>query len=132
MEKKKVVNKIKIKVGRFTVEVGNKDVMSQSQDDKKDDKRGEIFLGSIPILAYEIHVDFFLSMSLSAGYTLKTNKMLISLKGWVDVKTKIAVETVIKFTGEIKGKIIGAESTCGFNTSPISFSKSDSKITISS
>ena len=131
LKNSKVVNKIKIKAGSFTVYVGNENGLSQSKTDSNKDTRGDLLLGTFPIAAYEIHIDIKLSMSLSAGVTLKTKKILVTLSGAVELKAEIVVGTFIKFTAGVKGKIIGASFTCGFNTSPISFSKSDSKITLS-
>ena len=132
LSKGKVVNKIKIKAGTYTAWVGNEDGLSQSKSDSNKDSRTDLLLGSFPIVAYEIRIDIKLSLSLSAGVTLLTNKFKVTLSGSVDLKAEVAAGYLIKFTAGVKGKIIGASFTCGFNISPLSFSKSDSKINISS
>ena len=128
----KVINKIKIKAGSFTAYVGNEDGMSQSKSDSKNDKRGDLLLGTFPVAAYEIRIDIKLSMGLTAGVSLPYNKIKVSLGGSVDLKAELVVGTLIQFKAGVKGKIIGATFTCGFNLSPLSFSRSDSKITINS
>ena len=128
----KVVNKIKIKAGSFTVSVGNEDGLSQSKTDSNKDTRGSVLLGTFPIAAYEIRIDIKLSMGLTAGVSLPYNKIKVSLGGSVDLKAELVVGTLIQFKAGVKGKIIGATFTCGFNLSPLSFSRSDSKITINS
>ena len=132
LKNNKVVNKIKIKAGSFTASVGNEKGMSQSKSDSSKDTRGSLLLGTFPIAAYEIRIDIKLSMGLSAGVTVSTKQLKITLSGSVDIKAELVVGTLIKFTAGVKGKIIGASFTCAFNKSPLSFSKSGSKINISS
>ena len=132
LKNNKVVNKIKIKAGSFTVSVGNEDGLSQSKTDSNKDTRGSVLLGTFPIAAYEIRIDIKLSMGLNAGVTVSTKQLKITLSGSVDIKAELVVGTLIKFTAGVKGKIIGASFTCAFNKSPLSFSKSGSKINISS
>ena len=132
LKNNKVVNKIKIKAGSFTVSVGNEDGLSQSKTDSNKDTRGSVLLGTFPIAAYEIRIDIKLSMGLTAGVSLPYNKIKVSLGGSVDLKAELVVGTLIQFKAGVKGKIIGATFTCGFNLSPLSFSRSDSKITINS
>ncbi len=132
LKNNKVVNKIKIKAGSFTVSVGNEDGLSQSKTDSNKDTRGSVLLGTFPIAAYEIRIDIKLSMGLNAGVTVSTKQLKITLSGSVNLKAELVVGTLIKFTAGVKGKIIGASFTCAFNKSPLSFSKSGSKINISS
>ena len=132
LKNNKVVNKIKIKAGSFTVSVGNEDGLSQSKTDSNKDTRGSVLLGTFPIAAYEIRIDIKLSMGLNAGVTVSTKQLKITLGGSVNLKAELVVGTLIKFTAGVKGKIIGASFTCAFNKSPLSFSKSGSKINISS
>ena len=132
LKNNKVVNKIKIKAGSFTVSVGNEDGLSQSKTDSNKDTRGNVLLGTFPIAAYEIRIDIKLSMGLNAGVTVSTKQLKITLSGSVNLKAELVVGTLIKFTAGVKGKIIGASFTCAFNKSPLSFSKSGSKINISS
>jgi len=132
LKNSKVVNKIKIKAGSFTATVGNENGMSQSKADEKKDTRGDLLLGTFPIAAYEIRIDIKLSMGLTAGVSLPYKKIKVTLGGSVDLKAELVVGTLIQFKAGVKGKIIGATFTCGFNLSPISFSRSDSKITINS
>ena len=132
LKNNKVVNKIKIKAGSFTVSVGNENGLSQSKTDSNKDTRGSVLLGTFPIAAYEIRIDIKLSMGLNAGVTVSTKQLKITLSGSVNLKAELVVGTLIKFTAGVKGKIIGASFTCAFNKSPLSFSKSGSKINISS
>lgn len=132
LKNNKVVNKIKIKAGSFTVSVGNEDGLSQSKTDSNKDTRGSVLLGTFPIAAYEIRIDIKLSMGLNAGVTVSTKQLKITLSGSVNLKAELVVGTLIQFKAGVKGKIIGATFTCGFNLSPLSFSRSDSKITINS
>ena len=50
----------------------------------------------------------------------------------MDLKAELVVGTLIQFKAGVKGKIIGATFTCAFKLSPLSFLKSESKITINS
>ena len=128
----KVVNKIKLKFGCFSTTLGNEKGLEKSKTNSNNDKRGDLLLGTFPILAYEIHLDIKLSMSLSAGVTCSTNKIKITLGGSVELRAEVAFGTFINFTSGVKGKLIGASFICAFYTPSLKLSKDDSKINISS
>ena len=50
----KVVNKIKLKFGCFSTTLGNEKGLEKSKTNSNNDKRGDLLLGTFPILAYEI------------------------------------------------------------------------------
>ena len=123
-----VLNYIQFNVGIFTVEMGNKYGMSQSKTDKKPD-RFEKNLGKFPLLGYYVDINVKLGISLSAGVTLKDyKKFLVTLSGSVYYTGELEAGVALKLTAGVTGEIIGAEFTCGYNISPLSFSRSDSKI----
>ena len=59
--------------------------MSQSKSDSSKDTRGSLLLGTFPIAAYEIRIDIKLSMGLSAGVTVSTKQLKITLMGLYNV-----------------------------------------------
>ena len=127
-----VKNLIRVTAGNFQLNVGNMDGLSQSKSGSKKDKRPKVLLGTFPIVAHEIRIDITLTMSLNAGVTFYTDKLLVTLSGSVDLNAELGVGTVIKLTAGVKGTIIGASFTCGFNTITGSFLRSESRIAINS
>jgi hypothetical protein len=127
-----VANSIKIEFGCFSIKVGNEKGIDKDKTGSDNDEREDLLLGTFPVLAYEIHLDIKLSMSLSAGVTCSTNKVIITLSGSVELSAEVVVGSLLEFTAGVKGEIIGASFTCVFNKPSLTFSRDDSKINISS